>query len=225
MEFDPVRWAVYLIFGPIALAGFFLVGSLYRKLLLLLATLMFIEGVFLTWRPFLLVGFSVSSALCYILLVSFVLVPSTRSRMPAVTIQWAAFLAGAPGKVVAAVLTGMHAAPDVESNLTMVMSFPDGSRATLCYGSSGHRALPKERIEVSWDGHSAVIDDFKSLECHGIGRSQRMKVQDKGIASHLGNFVSALHGRADLVSPETAGLDAAERIDEARACLRREAGS
>jgi predicted dehydrogenase len=137
----------------------------------------------------------------------------------------AAFLAGAPGEVVAAVSTGMHAAPDVESNLTLVMSFPDGSRATLCYGSSGHRALPKERIEVSWDGHSVVIDDFQTLECHGIGRSRRMKVQDKGIAAHFGNFVSALRGRADLVSPVTAGLDAAERIDEARACLSRDTGS
>jgi predicted dehydrogenase len=131
----------------------------------------------------------------------------------------AAFLAGSSGRVVAAASTGLRASPDAEGDLTIVMNLSDGSRATICYGSMGHRALPKERVEVSWDGHSVVIDDFKRLECHGVGRSRRVRVQDKGIPSHFANFVAALRGQADLVAPVTAGLDVAERIEEARALL------
>ncbi len=137
----------------------------------------------------------------------------------------AAFLAGSPGRVVAASSTGLHAVGDIEGNLTIVMSFPDGSRATICYGSLGHRELPKERIEVSWDGRSVVIDDFRKLECHGVGRDRKMRVQDKGITPHFQNFASALRGEAILVAPVApvapvaVGLDVAERIEEVRALL------
>ena len=96
------------------------------------------------------------------------------------------------------------------------------SRATICYGSLGHRELPKERVEVSWDGRSVVIDDFKKLECHGVGGDRKMRVQDKGIAAHFHNFVSALRGEANLISPVTVGLDVAERIEEARVLLARD---
>ena len=136
----------------------------------------------------------------------------------------AAFLAGSPGRVVAASSTGLHAVSDVESNLTIVMSFLDGSRATICYGSLGHRELPKERVEVSWDGRSVVIDDFRKLECYGVGGGRKARTQDKGIAAHFENFVSALRGEEDLVAPVTVGLQVAERIEEARALLGREVG-
>ena len=101
----------------------------------------------------------------------------------------------------------------------MVMTFADGSRATVCYGSSGHSGLPKERIEVAWDGKSVVIHDFVRMECHGIGKDENLRKQDKGVLAHFTNFFEALRGNADLVAPVSVGTDVATRIEEARRAI------
>lgn len=131
----------------------------------------------------------------------------------------AAYLVGDPGSVVAAATTRGDGTLDIEGNLSVIMQFADGSRATVCYGSCGNSGLPKERIEVAWDGKSVVIDDFIRMECHGIGKSQKLRAQDKGIVLHFTNFISALRGTADLVAPITAGVDVAMRIKETRRCV------
>ncbi len=92
MEFDSTRWAVYLIAGPIGLAAFFLIGSLSKKLLVLIAALIFLEGVLLSWRSFYFVGFSLSSAVSYVLLLTIMLMPDARSRLLAFNGAWVAFL-------------------------------------------------------------------------------------------------------------------------------------
>ncbi len=90
----------------------------------------------------------------------------------------------------------------------------------MLYGSRGHSGVPKERIEVAWDGCSVVIDDFRNMEAHGTGRSRSLRTQDKGVPAHLTNFLGAIRGTGDVRAPVIAGLDAAERIDEIRALLR-----
>ncbi|MCZ7618464.1 MAG: bi-domain-containing oxidoreductase [Myxococcota bacterium] len=132
----------------------------------------------------------------------------------------AAWLGGSAGRVIAASALPGNDPADQESNLTSVLRFADGSLATVQYGSRGHSGLPKERIEVAWDGCCAVIDDFRRMETYGIGRSRSLRTQDKGVYDHLANFLDAVRGSADVRTPVTAGLDAAERIDEIRALLR-----
>ena len=48
------------------------------------------------------------------------------------------------------------------------LRYPDGSLATITYGSAGHPSMPKERIEVVGRGHSIEIDQVQSLSCDGL---------------------------------------------------------
>ncbi len=132
----------------------------------------------------------------------------------------AAWLGGSGARVIAAAALPGRDVADQEGNLTIVMRFADGSLATVQYGSRGHSGLPKERIEVAWDGCSVVIDDFRRMDTYGIGGSRSLRTQDKGVHDHLANFLDAVRGCGDVRAPVTAGLDAAERIDEIRALLR-----
>ncbi|MCL4685397.1 O-antigen ligase family protein [Myxococcota bacterium] len=91
-EFDPVRWSIYLTVGPAAMATYFLLRSNYLRALILLSVLIFLDQVFLTWRHFYFVNFSISSAFAYTLFGSLLLDPSARARMPAMSAAWAALL-------------------------------------------------------------------------------------------------------------------------------------
>ena len=92
LEFDPTRWAFYLTAGPIALTAYFFVGSRALKVTALLAALIFLEGVALSWRSFYFIGFSLSSAVSYVLLASLFLDPQSRRQMEASSLAWMGFL-------------------------------------------------------------------------------------------------------------------------------------
>jgi hypothetical protein len=52
--------------------------------------------------------------------------------------------------------------------------------------SNGNKALPKEHIEVSTGGFSAVIDDFKKVSYFGKSTSKnKLPKQDKGHATEM----------------------------------------
>ena len=90
-------------------------------------------------------------------------------------------------------LTALHpgsapARPD--ENFSAQFLFEDGSLCDLVYTSLGHPSLPKESVEVHWDGHSAVLDDYKRLEIDGAVR--RAGAQDKGHAAVLEVFLDAI---------------------------------
>ncbi len=77
-----------------------------------------------------------------------------------------------------------------DENFSAQFLFQDGSLCDLLYTSLGNPALPKESIEVHWDGKSAVLDDYKSLVIHGGGKSAG--AQDKGHLSEMEAFVDAI---------------------------------
>ena len=52
-------------------------------------------------------------------------------------------------------------------NFSAQIRFDDGSICTLLYTALGHKDLGKERMEVFFDSHSIVMDDYKQL--HGFG--------------------------------------------------------
>lgn len=89
--------------------------------------------------------------------------------------------------------------PDAES-VSSVVSFPDGSRATILYASQGSPELPKERIEVFGGGRSLVLDDFAALEVYGVRgrRKTRLRAPDKGHVGILADFHGALRGTGAL---------------------------
>lgn len=95
-------------------------------------------------------------------------------------VDFLTFLVGtAPATVTA------HALPDNgkyhQDNLSMTLTFPDGSVGVVDYLASGDKSFPKERLEVFCAGRVAVLEDFRSLEMVLDGRRRLVrKAQDKG---------------------------------------------
>ena len=59
------------------------------------------------------------------------------------------------------------------ASFTVVLEFADGSRATIVYAVDGASTLGKEYVEAHGAGHSALLDDFRTLRTFGEGRSAR----------------------------------------------------
>jgi polar amino acid transport system substrate-binding protein len=67
-------------------------------------------------------------------------------------------------------------------NLSVTITFDDGSTGTLCYNTVGDDAASKERLEVYGGGAVATLDDFQRLEITqgGSTSTSRAWSQDKG---------------------------------------------
>jgi predicted dehydrogenase len=75
----------------------------------------------------------------------------------------------------------------------------DGSIGTGTYAGGGASGLGKERIEAFAGGASFVLDDFRSLEVHGLKKEGlKTRVVEKGQKEQLDNFHRALCGEAPL---------------------------
>ncbi len=69
-------------------------------------------------------------------------------------------------------------------DVAVMISYEDGSIATITYSVDGHVSTPKERIEILGRKKTAIVDDFKSVELDG--KKEVFKHQDKG---QLGAFL------------------------------------
>jgi predicted dehydrogenase/threonine dehydrogenase-like Zn-dependent dehydrogenase len=108
-------------------------------------------------------------------------------------IDLARFLSGSPivGMDVRAAGSSGHTQDDVS---LIQLAFGDGSIATVQYLANGHRAYPKERVELFYDGNVIRIDNYRRLETWGVpGLATRWpKAQDKGHAALAAAFVTAV---------------------------------
>jgi predicted dehydrogenase len=104
-------------------------------------------------------------------------------------------------------------------NVSITLSYGDGSVATIVYAAVGAKEQPKELVEVMARGRSLVIDDFASLRGFGSGApSIEAGRRDKGHARELDELARAIRGQpSELVSAESSAATArlAVRIDEA----------
>lgn len=101
------------------------------------------------------------------------------------------FVAGTKAVSVSAVPMG--AEPQNFDSFTANLAFADGSIASLVYMSNGNKALPKEHIEVSTGGFSAVIDDFRKVSYFGKSTNRnKLPKQDKGHAAEMELVADAL---------------------------------
>ena len=103
------------------------------------------------------------------------------------------FLAGSTVAEVHCVALGglsAHAEDDIHVHLALA----NGTRAEIVYLSSSAGSLPKERIEVSGQGKTAVCEDFrKSCFYDAAGRrTSRLWSQDKGHREELRCFIEAI---------------------------------
>ncbi len=104
-----------------------------------------------------------------------------------------------PVSLVAQSLVSKHAETIDQDNVSISISFSQGSLATICYSTTGDASFSKERIEVFGAGRIAVLDDFKKLQL--IEKNKRKKTkshtQNKGQSQQIAAAVSAFQGQIE----------------------------
>jgi predicted dehydrogenase/threonine dehydrogenase-like Zn-dependent dehydrogenase len=102
------------------------------------------------------------------------------------TVSW--WLEEDPARITAAATTGD------QDNLSAILSYADGSVATISYLTDGDPNVPKERIEIFGEGKVACFENFSQFTLSQNGRSSttRSRRLDKGQSAELDAFVLAL---------------------------------
>jgi predicted dehydrogenase/threonine dehydrogenase-like Zn-dependent dehydrogenase len=78
---------------------------------------------------------------------------------------------------------------DVSINLT----YADGSIVSILYTASGDNSLPKEKVEIFNEGRIAIIDDFNGLMTSKDNKSKATKRgKDKGLKAEMVAFVKSI---------------------------------
>jgi predicted dehydrogenase len=89
-------------------------------------------------------------------------------------------------------LRGSNPAALANDNFTLVLTYADGSVATLMYTALGHRDVAKERMEVFFDQKAFVMDDYLTMAAYGMPKAEiKLKQADKGHAAELAAFQEA----------------------------------
>lgn len=101
----------------------------------------------------------------------------------------------------------------LNDDLVVVLKYPDGSLATISYGSHGNPSMEKERIDILGRGHSASVVDFSKVSIDGHSASGR---HDKGHRPQLEAFRAAVQGETEAEPPS---LSSSATILLAARCL------
>jgi len=84
-----------------------------------------------------------------------------------------------------------------EDTATVLLSYSNGSTATLVYVANGNDRVPKEYCEVSAEGKTAILSNFTHLELHtGRSTTKRSYKGGKGHAEEATHFLDVVRGRA-----------------------------
>jgi predicted dehydrogenase len=102
------------------------------------------------------------------------------------------FLVGSPlaSCSVSSVKPSSSARPD--ENFSIQLNYEDGSLCHVLYTSQGSVDLPKERVELHWNGASAVLEDFRSLQILSSSPKSSTSSQDKGHVASLTCFAESI---------------------------------
>ncbi len=102
------------------------------------------------------------------------------------------YLCGAePVSVSTAMLERDDAAVPGRDNSILLLCFSDGSAGSVCYAADASRRLPKERLEASGGGRTAVIDNFTRVDLFGSRRTS-VRCRGKGHEEEVAAFVESL---------------------------------
>ena len=99
-----------------------------------------------------------------------------------------------PVKVFAESLSAATSGPTDDDSVLITVKFQDGSIGTITYLANGDTSLPKERLEISSTGRSAVIDNFQQLSLYQNGKKREFKLSsvDKGHRAEVREFLAAI---------------------------------
>ncbi|MEV8588275.1 bi-domain-containing oxidoreductase [Streptomyces sp. NPDC051180] len=113
-------------------------------------------------------------------------------------IDTASWLLGADPVSVYATATPGH------EDLQVLLTYPDGSTATLSYVTSGAPGFPKETLDLVADGRVLRLDDFVRASVYGARKwvsSRLPKARDKGQSAELAAFVKAVRTGGPMPVP------------------------
>ena len=118
-------------------------------------------------------------------------------------IDLACFLCGQPPVEVYATSIDNDKAPTLRESVSAIVTFGDGSRASISYLANGDAGCPKERVEVFCDRRVFVIDDFKSLTTFqsGSAHTERYGRTDKGHKVEMRAFAAMVRGTQPTTLP------------------------
>jgi len=88
------------------------------------------------------------------------------------------------------------------NDIIITLKFSDGSIASITYHSIGGKSLPKERIEVSGENKSIIVDDFINTTVFSGSQINKFKTkrQSKGRAKMLEDFFKSIKLGKSLIS-------------------------
>jgi predicted dehydrogenase/threonine dehydrogenase-like Zn-dependent dehydrogenase len=134
------------------------------------------------------------------------------------------FLAGAA--ITSTQVSAMGAAPGMrvrDDKASITLGFADGSIGTIHYFANGHKAFPKERLEVFCGGRILQLDNFRKLIGWGWQGFSGMRLwwQDKGQQACVDAFLSAARGESPAPIPIDELLEVSRVTIEAAQLARR----
>src|SRR5690606_11179225 len=133
------------------------------------------------------------------------------------------YLAGYPVVGFTAHALGEHPAlPIREDKAVITLQFEDGSVGTIHYLANGHRAFPKERIEVFAAGRVLQLDNFRKLRGWGWSGFRKMNLwrQDKGQTACAAAFLTAVRAGKPTPIPRDEIIESARLSIEIAESLR-----
>lgn len=113
-------------------------------------------------------------------------------------VDLASCLASASPRTVHAAGVGNGASPALQDSLTAVITYDNGSLATVAYCSDGDTAAGKELVEVMCGGVFVRIDDFRAIHVTTAGRTRSRKLPsvDKGHKAEMRALIEAIRAGA-----------------------------
>lgn len=113
------------------------------------------------------------------------------------------FLTGA--KVVAVSASSMKPRTEYYSakdNFVATITYDDGSVANLLYIATGSKDVPKETMDVYFDGKMISLDDYKSMQGYGVKLENiSSKISQKGQLEEIEAFARAIRMGGDAPIP------------------------
>ena len=110
-------------------------------------------------------------------------------------------------------------------NFVVQLKFADGSVGQLLYTANGCGGMGKERLELFAGGVSALLDDYRTAEIHGVeARPQKLSGRGKGHAEEIAALLAAVRSGGPSPIDLDVLLGVSRATFAAHRCLARDSG-
>jgi|CXWL01.1.fsa_nt_gi predicted dehydrogenase len=120
--------------------------------------------------------------------------------------HWIDLLSFLAGSSITRVVATRIVAPAVQitdDKMTVTLSFADGSIGSIHYFANGHKAYPKETLEIFSDGRVLRLDNFRKMRGWGYPGFSKLNLwrQDKGHREEMRQLIEAVAKGGPPVMP------------------------